>query len=109
MLAEQGYLLRPDRERLLFDRAAVEVIDWSVVNIRKESQGPERDAGSIQHRAIQVLRDESTWDIVIDDDGPGELADVVFIRRDEDVLNVLFVDCKYSQEINPGARIGDLY
>lgn len=109
VLAEQGYLLRPDRERRLFDRAAVEIVDWRGVDIRKESQGPERDAGSIQHRAIQVLRDESTWDIVIDDDGPGELADIVLIRRDDDVLDVLFVHCKYSQQQEPGARIGDLY
>lgn len=109
VLAEQGYLLRPDLERRLFEQSAIQAIDWSGINLRKESQGARRDSDSIQFRAIELLRQESDWDIVIDDDGPGELADVVLMRRLDDEMHVLFVHCKYSSSDTPGARIDELY
>ena len=40
VLSPDGYLIQPDRSRLCFDPASLEVIDWTGVNIRKESQGP---------------------------------------------------------------------
>ncbi|WP_060711260.1 DEAD/DEAH box helicase [Pseudonocardia sp. HH130629-09] len=89
VLVEQGYLLQPDRERRLFPTDSIEVFDWSGVEIKRESQGPERDPATVQHRAIQVLSAESDWELVIDDDGTGELADVVFLRRVDDELEVL--------------------
>lgn len=109
ILVEQGFLLRPNRERRLFPTEAIETVDWSGVNIQKESQGPDRDPDSVQYRAIEVLAAEADWEIVLDDDGTGELADIVLMsRRDED-LDLLLVHCKYSSEPQPGARIDDLY
>ena len=46
---------------------------------------------------------------MLDDDGPGELADVVLLRRVGDEIEVLLAHCKYSSESKPGARIKDLY
>ncbi|MFS0712356.1 DEAD/DEAH box helicase family protein [Microbacterium sp. 2P01SA-2] len=109
VLVEQGFLLRPDRERRLFPIDAIETIDWSNVDIKRESQGADRDPATIQHRAIQALSAEDEWEIVIDDDGAGELADVVLLKRAEDGLDVLMVHCKYSSGDKPGARIDDLY
>ncbi|MFJ9390430.1 hypothetical protein ACIRON_16510 [Nocardioides sp. NPDC101246] len=109
VLVEQGFLLRPDRERRLFPIDSIETIDWTGVNIKRESQGSQRDPATIQHRAIQALSAEDDWEIVIDDDGAGELADIVLLKRTEDALEVLLAHCKYSSGDKPGARIDDLY
>ena len=82
--------------------------DWQGINIRKESQGRDRDATSIQHRVIQQIK-TSTPAIVFDDDGSGEAADVVVIRESEKLIEVEFWHCKYSQDSTAGARVGDLY
>jgi hypothetical protein len=109
VLVEQGFLLKPDREKRILPLAAIETIDWTGVDIKRESQGPERDPTTIQHRAIEVLSSEADWEVVLDDDGTGELADAVFMRRENDDLEVMLVHCKYSSDATPGARIKDLY
>jgi hypothetical protein len=109
VLVEQGFLLRPDREKRLFPVDAIETIDWSGIDLKRESQGIERDPATIQHRTIQALSAEEEWEIILDDDGNGELADVVLLRRSDDALHVLMAHCKYSSEVKPGARIEDLY
>lgn len=109
VLVEHGFLLKPDRERRILPSAAIETLDWTGVDIKRESQGPDRDPTTIQHRAIEVLSSEADWEVVVDDDGTGELADAVFLRREGDDLEVMPVHCKYSSEAAPGARIKDLY
>lgn len=109
VLVEQGFMLRPSRERRLFPADSIEVLDWDGVDIRRESQGTERDPATVQFRTIEALASEDEWELVIDDDGTGELADIVLLRRDNDVLRVLLVHCKYSSEATPGHRIKDLY
>ncbi|WP_197519014.1 DEAD/DEAH box helicase [Mycobacterium sp. 1482292.6] len=109
VLAEQGFLLHPDREKRLYPIDAIETFDWSNIDIRRESQGPHRDPNTVQHRAIMVLSAEADWEIVIDDDGPGELADIVHMRRFEQELEILLTHCKYSSVPEPGARIADFY
>lgn len=109
VLMEQGFLLHPLRERQLFPREAVETGDWSGINIQRESQGPHRDPTTIQHRAVEMLSSEADWEVVLDDDGPGELADIVLMARVGEDLNVLFAHCKYSSRDFAGARIDDLY
>ena len=108
-LGPDGYLIQPNRSRMRFDAASLEVIDWTGVNIRKESQGPGRDEDSVQHRVIQQLDGEADWEVIIDDDGTGEVADIVMLRRDGRLLDVLLAHCKFSGADNPGARLNDLY
>ncbi len=94
-----------------YDVAKIQAWDWSGINIRKESQGDRKDADSIQARVIQTLR-TLNYDMIIDDDGKGEAADVVTIRRINDErprIEVEFYHCKYSQEATVGQRIKDLY
>ncbi len=109
ILSPDGYLIQPDRTRLRFDPASLEVIDWTGVNIRKESQGPNRDSDSVQHRVIQQLGAEADWEAIIDDDGAGEIADIVMLRRDGRLLEVVLAHCKFAGADNPGARLSDLY
>lgn len=109
VLLESGLLLRPSRERRLFPREDIETGDWAGIDIKRESQGPERNPSTVQFRTVEILCGEKDWEIVIDDDGPGELADLVLMKRSGDDLEIVFAHCKYSSKRTPGARIEDLY
>ena len=68
---------------------------------RVESQGVEKRADSIQYRVIQELKARD-YDIVFDDDGAGEAADIVAVKiadgtRGRAIL-VEFYHCKYSKQ-----------
>ncbi|WP_281197197.1 DEAD/DEAH box helicase [Microtetraspora niveoalba] len=102
-------LLHPVRDIPPFDAARLQVPDWTGIDIKKESQREARHADSIQARMIQQVLERGPWDVVIDDDGAGEIADIVAIRETERDLHILFVHCKYSSESTPGARVEDLY
>lgn len=104
-----GLLLAPNRTLPPFDPAKLEPLDWTGINLRKESQGPNRDQDSIQARAIQFVLGCAEWDLLMDDDGAGEIADVVALRADAQELHAMLVHCKFSSEDTPGGRIVDLY
>lgn len=82
--------------------------DWAGVNIRKESQGVEKADDSIQRHVISYLL-QKDFDLIFDDDGSGEAADIVAVREEDTRFIVHFIHCKYSSEISPGGRIKDLY
>ncbi|MCZ7674096.1 MAG: hypothetical protein M5U34_46705 [Chloroflexi bacterium] len=82
--------------------------NWSGTNIRKESQGIDKEPDSIQYRVIQELLNDN-YDIVFDDDDSGEAADIVTIQIVNNTIKVTFYHCKYSSKDTPGARIKDLY
>jgi superfamily II DNA or RNA helicase len=109
LLSPDGYIIQPDRTRPRYSLSDLEDIDWSGVDIRKESQGQTRESDSVQFRVAEVLQGEDTWEVVIDDDGPGEVADLVFLKREEHELKILLVHCKYSSGDQPGTRVVDLY
>lgn len=94
-----------------FDPYRVEKIqawDWTGINLRNESQGVAKEKDSIQYRVVQELKDDG-YDVIYDDDGSGEAADVVAIRIEKEALVVQFYHCKFSKKDEPGARIEDLY
>lgn len=95
-----------------YDRDRIEVVDWSGIDLKKESQGLNRAADSIQRRVIEWLAAphvQPPYDIVFDDDAAGEAADVIALRVDGERLVVHLVHCKFSKERTPGARVKDLY
>lgn len=47
--------------------------------------------------------------MIFDDDGSGEIADIVAIAEEDDEITVELYHCKYSNDKIPGARINDLY
>lgn len=103
-----GILLRPNRELEPFDPDRLQAIAWEDVNIRNESWGPVRDPHTVQGFMIaRVLQEE--WDIVIDDDGSGEVADIVCLRVIDGALLIRLIHCKYSHGDQPGSRLADLY
>lgn len=104
-----GFLLKPPRDLPQFSTTKCRVTDWAGTNIRKESQDQERIQDSIQYRVIEDMRLSGDWDIILDDDGPGESADVVSLALRDDHFSIHLTHCKYSSEDNPGARVKDLY
>ncbi|KYK49583.1 hypothetical protein A1D31_39770 [Bradyrhizobium liaoningense] len=93
-----------------YDPAKIEAIDWSGVDITAESQGAAKQPDTIQWRVIDRLRKSGvSYDIIFDDDGAGEIADVVAIRRSGRLLLIELFHCKYSSGKMPGARVEDLY
>ena len=67
----------------------------------------------MQARVIRELRARD-YNLIVDDDGKGEAADVVAIRLQGDIgtpsrIDIEFYHCKYSHGPMPGQRIEDLY
>lgn len=109
-IIEGDLLYKPTWDREPFDRSQLTPLDWTGIKFTVESQTKERLTNSIQYRAIAELKAEAeSWDIIIDDDGTGEIADVVAIRIDPEGLLVRLVHCKYSHDESAGARVHDLY
>lgn len=100
-------------DSMLYSRDRLQTIDWSNIDLTKESQGERRDADTVQFRMIEHVKAESSHDILMDDDGKGEAADIVGISLDDPasprLITVDLYHCKYSGGAVPGARIGDMY
>ena len=82
--------------------------DWTGTNPRVETQGPERRSDSVQYRVVQELK-KGDYDIIFDDDGTGEFADLISIKIRDTTVNVLMCHCKYAGTEKGAARLDDLY
>ena len=98
-------------QRIAFNPDKIAVWDWTTVDIRRESQGEEKDPSSIQRRVIEriLAGDLGPYDVVFDDDGSGEIADIVMFKQTEKRVTVDLFHCKYSGAGTTGARIADFY
>lgn len=108
-ITPNGLLLKPPRELPPFDVARLTPLAWQGIDLRVESQGKDRAANSVQAHVIEHVAKLADWQVIIDDDGAGEMADVVAMRADEKDLHVLLVHCKFSSESTAGNRVADLY
>lgn len=97
----------------LYSKDRLLVLDWSNIDLLKESQREERRRDSVQFRVIEHIKAGNCHEILMDDDGKGEAADIVGISLDSHTLpKLITVDlyhCKYSSKPEPGSRIGDMY
>ncbi|MEJ0035181.1 MAG: DEAD/DEAH box helicase family protein [Gammaproteobacteria bacterium] len=96
-----------------FSSERITAWDWSGTNIRQESQRAEKRSASVQFRTIEYLKKLATgvaYDLIIDDDGGNEVADVVCLQEapNHELIVHLF-HCKFSLDEKPGARVEDLY
>lgn len=107
-IIEGNLIYKPTWDRPPFDRSQLTPLDWTGTNFKVESQTKDKVKESIQYRVIADLKAED-WDIVLDDDGSGEIADVVAMRIDPEGLLVRLVHCKYSRGETAGTRVADLY
>ena len=110
LVASELFILRRDEDASPYPLDKIQVEDWEGVNIREESQREGKSPTSIQRRVIERLQASTLpYDLIFDDDGAGEIADVVAIRRSGRILTVDLFHCKYSSSDTPGARVEDLY
>ncbi|EKE70225.1 Type III restriction enzyme, res subunit [Gallaecimonas xiamenensis 3-C-1] len=92
-----------------FDKNKLEYWDWTGVDISTESQKRIKIPNSIQRKVIESQLKK--YDIVFDDDGSGEVADVVAIKKlGEDKYHIDLFHCKYCpKNSKPGSRVDDFY
>ncbi len=88
-----------------------EIWTWEDVDIRRESK-PARPpkTKNIQERVVEEFarRYPEAWIVV--DDGSGEIADVIVLWfRNQRILDLTLIHCKWSTEDRPGRRLDDLY
>ena len=102
-------LLRPPRDLPPFDATTLEPVDWTGIDLTVESRGPDLRTDSIQARMLDHVGSLADWDIVLDDDGSGEIADIVAMRIEDDALLLHFTHCKYVPGGRARAQVEDLY
>ena len=77
----------------VFDRNRLEEWDWTGIPLNKESIGKAGDKQTIQHRTFERL--SSDFDLIFNDDGCGEAADLVCLKDvDDTTIRLTFVHCK---------------
>ncbi|QRM40489.1 DEAD/DEAH box helicase [Rhizobium rhizogenes] len=77
----------------LFDRDRLEAWDWTGIPLNKESMHKIGDQATIQYRTAEMLKSE--YDVVFNDDGCGEAADLVCLKDiDEETIKLCLVHCK---------------
>lgn len=91
-----------------FDPAHLIATDWTGAKLNRESQGLTRDPESIQAFTSAFLQRTRSFDVLLDDDRSGEIADLVGLKEEGPNLRVTLVHCKYSGGA-PGGRVQDLY
>lgn len=103
-------ILRPQNPRdLTLSTSVFHPWDWSKTDITKESlwkDGAIRK-DSVQWTAAQKLIAEG-FDLIFDDDGPGEAADLVCVKEEDDSIRLALVHCKFSGGGSAGARVEDV-
>lgn len=91
-----------------FDRDRLEAWDWSGIPLNKESMGKAADQNTIQYRTFENIRDE--FDLIINDDGSGEAADLVCFKDvDETTIRLALVHCKGAHEARVSRDIRNFY
>jgi superfamily II DNA or RNA helicase len=116
---EYNEIFSPKAEREPYDAALIEQWVWSGVDITQESQykhhaNPKRleyRPQSVQRHLIERLLGDygPEYDIIFDDDGSGEIADVVALRAAGDNLLLHLFHCKFSKSDAVGVRVKDFY
>jgi superfamily II DNA or RNA helicase len=98
-----------DVGELTFPKDRLEVWNWSGTDITLESiwKGDQKRDNSIQARAAAQYRDGG-FDVVFDDDGAGEAADLICLREDADAIRLALVHCKFSGGATAGERVKDI-
>lgn len=82
--------------------------DWGTTPINVESMGRSGDLATVQGFTYSTIKDN--YSIVFNDDGAGEIADLVCIQENKSEILVDLFHCKYcSSNAVPGARVADTY
>jgi hypothetical protein len=84
--------------------------DWSEADLKKESQVSEE--GDLVENSIQYVFSKMIWDdykVIIDDDGSGEVADLIGINESESGIEMTLYHLKFALDGKVSANINNLY
>jgi hypothetical protein len=77
----------------LFSRDRLEAWDWTGIPLNKESMHKQAEQATIQYRTYEKIRDEHN--LVFNDDGHGEEADLVCLKEvDDKTIRLTLIHCK---------------
>ncbi|WP_319408759.1 DEAD/DEAH box helicase family protein [uncultured Desulfosarcina sp.] len=92
----------------MFPKDQLEIWDWDGIPLNQESMHKTGDADTIQYRAFEQIQDE--YDLVFNDDGCGEAADLVAIKdMDDETIRLCLVHCKGASGARISNDIGNFY
>jgi hypothetical protein len=103
-------LLSPTDLKLpTIDDSCFDAWDWTGTQITLESiwRDGNRRSGSIQERVANHYI-AAKYDVVFDDDGAGEAADLVCLKEQKEEIQLTLVHCKFSSADSPGERVKDV-
>jgi len=79
-----------------FSKDRLDVWDWSDIPLNQESMGKSIKTDTIQYRVYEEIKDE--YDLIFNDDGPGEAADLVALKDvGNDTIKLCLVHCKNAK------------
>ena len=92
-----------------YSRDELEVWDWTGIPLNRESMGKTVETDTIQYRSFERLNDE--FDVIFNDDGKGEAADLVCLRdgADENSIRLCLVHCKGAHDGRVTGSIQNFY
>jgi len=111
---ENNYHFKPHTPEAIFplDINRITTVDWSGVDISKESRGLVAPyvIDSIQNKIFKLKDNTGRFTIIVNDDGAGEIGDLLCFGVENDYLIIEIIHCKYHIRSNPlGSRVDDFY
>ncbi|MBP4136701.1 DEAD/DEAH box helicase [Flavobacterium geliluteum] len=92
-----------------YNKELIQSWNWTGIDLSIESQGVNpKKANSIQYRSLEILK-AIDYDIIYDDDGSGEIADIVTFKILDDKIEVELYHIKYSKSGKVDSQISNLY
>ena len=92
----------------MFPKDKLEAWDWDGIPLNQESMHKAGNTDTIQYRAFEQIQDE--YDLVFNDDGCGEAADLVAIKDvDDETIRLCLVHCKGASGGVVSNDIGNFY
>lgn len=102
------YHIPADLDAGLYQRDRLEAWDWDGIELNRESMHKVGDRKTIQYRTFDRLKDE--FDLVFNDDGHGEAADLVCLKDvDDSTIRLCLVHCKGAHEARVSQDIRNFY
>jgi len=93
----------------VFDAKKIKTWNWTGVDLNVESQGIHpKKTNSIQYNFIKHLKTQN-YDIIFDDDGSGEIADILTIKVHSDKISIELYHLKYATGGKISKQIKNLY
>lgn len=90
-----------------FNAADLIALNWDGVDLNVESMDWPHKTNSIQYHIWQSIKDN--YELIFDDDGSGEIADLIGVNQDERIIYVNLYHLKFAVEGKVTQRISNFY